>query len=163
MELFAAFAEHPVASYRRMGTRALWRRRRPGRTAARGTGKHSVASQAQSGRNRTLGGAARGYSATEGAASGFGPGGITPPATCGFGQLDHGGRQSAACSAGIRGFALGRPYDDRPLAPHGGAGRVGAALYYRNAAPGIPSAVEHALAPRYDFTGAARSLPGARH
>ena len=89
--------------------------------------------------------------------------GIASPATGGADQLGDGRRQGSAGGAGVRGFALGRSDHARCPARHRRARRACAVVHRGDDAARVPAAVEHALASRHHFAGAARSRAGARH
>src|SRR5580693_4731759 len=100
MELLAAFAEHAVASDRRMGPPAFWEHRRPCRATARRARKLAGPGQTRPCRECCAARAALGHSATRGTPAKLGARGIAAPAIGGVDQLADGGRQGAAGGAG---------------------------------------------------------------
>ena len=125
--------------------------------AACGAGEFAGAGQARSGGKPALAGAAPRHSAAEGTRSGFGGGGIAPPAIGGADQLGDGGRQGPAGGAGVRGSALGRSDHARCASRHRRARRACAFVHRGDDAARVPAALEHALASRHHLAGAARS------
>ncbi len=121
--------------------------------------------QTRPGGKHPIAGAAPRYSAAAGTRTGLGARGIVAPAIGSADQLgDRRRKELRAAGAGVRGRALGRS-DDAPdvlREVHRRARGAGASLLHCDDPAGVPPALGHALAPRHDFAGAARSRPWCR-
>jgi tetratricopeptide (TPR) repeat protein len=109
MELFAAPAEHAVASDCRMGPSALRRRRPAGGASPHRSGKLAGAGQARPCGECPVAGAAPRHSAAAGTLAGSGAGGIAASAIGSADKLGAGRRAGAAGGTGVRGLHWADP------------------------------------------------------
>src|SRR5215471_18614687 len=163
MELLATSAEYATASDCRMGAPAVRERRYTGGAAAFGSGEHSSADQARSGRKRSLARAATRHSGPAGMQANFSARGIASPAIGGVDQLGNGWRARAANRADPGRPALGRSDNTRCLAWHSRTRRDGAVVRSADYPAGVPAVLGGAFSSRRDFVGAARPSASAAH